>query len=93
MLDYGGGLEPAEVVRRVEEDGVAVLLISTLMLPSALKVLEVSEGMRKLANPPSLVVGGAPFLFDEELWRRVGADAVGRSASDAVSIVARLLGS
>jgi len=39
-----------------------------------------------------VVVGGAPFLFDEELWREVGADAMGRSASDAVAIVERLMG-
>jgi methanogenic corrinoid protein MtbC1 len=33
------------------------------------------------------VVGGAPFLLDDELWKEVGADAMGRSASEAIEIV------
>jgi methanogenic corrinoid protein MtbC1 len=37
-------------------------------------------------------VGGAPFLFDDQLWQEVGADAMGKSASDAVAIVERLMG-
>ena len=32
------------------------------------------------------------FIFDAELWREVGADAMGRSAADAVTIVERLMG-
>lgn len=31
--------------------------------------------------------GGAPFLFDENLWREVGADAMGRNAAEAVTLV------
>ena len=34
-----------------------------------------------------IAVGGAPFLFDPDLWREVGADAMGKNASDAISIV------
>jgi methanogenic corrinoid protein MtbC1 len=37
-------------------------------------------------------VGGAPFLFDDRLWQEVGADAMGKSASDVVAIVERLMG-
>ena len=39
-----------------------------------------------------VVVGGAPFLFDDQLWQEVGADAMGKSAADAVAIVTRLMG-
>ena len=34
-----------------------------------------------------VVVGGAPFLFGENLWRGVGADAMGRNAAEAVTLV------
>jgi methanogenic corrinoid protein MtbC1 len=34
-----------------------------------------------------IAVGGAPFLLDPELWCEVGADAGGRSAADAVTIL------
>jgi methanogenic corrinoid protein MtbC1 len=37
-------------------------------------------------------VGGAPFLFDNQLWQEVGADAMGNSAAEAVTIVERLMG-
>ena len=34
-----------------------------------------------------VIVGGAPFLFDDKLWREVGADAMGRNAAEAVALV------
>ena len=34
-----------------------------------------------------VIVGGAPFLFDDKLWREVGADAMGRNAAEAVTLV------
>jgi methanogenic corrinoid protein MtbC1 len=39
-----------------------------------------------------VVVGGAPFLFDPLLWREVGADAMGRSASEAPGIIEKITG-
>jgi methanogenic corrinoid protein MtbC1 len=38
------------------------------------------------------VVGGAPFRFDEALWRKVGADAMGRNGTDALRILEALEG-
>ncbi len=84
--DYGQGLEVEELVGRVREDGVGVLLVSTLMLDAALRI----EELKRRLDDVQLVVGGAPFLFDERLWREVGADAMGRSGGDAVRIVQRL---
>ena len=88
LFDYGR-MDVAELVQRAQADGIRVLLISVLMLPSALKVREV-----RAALDPSIkiAVGGAPFLFDEQLWQEVGADAMGRSAADAVRIVEGWMG-
>jgi methanogenic corrinoid protein MtbC1 len=91
LFDYGR-MEVHEVVERAITDRLRVLLISVLMLPSALKVREVCSELKARGADIKVVVGGAPFLFDEELWREVGADAMGRSASDAVAIVERLMG-
>ena len=79
-------------MQRVVSDRLRVLLISVLILPSALKVREVCAQLKAAGSDVKVVVGGAPFLFDDMLWREVGADAMGRSASDAVAIVARLMG-
>jgi methanogenic corrinoid protein MtbC1 len=86
ILDYGR-MEVNELVERVIADNLKVLLISVLMLPSALKVKEVREALNARGSRARIAVGGAPFLFDSELWREVGADAMGRNAADAVTIV------
>ena len=92
VLDYGDGLTVQEMASRALADQVPVLLVSTLMLPSALKVRQVRELFDAAPNAPRLVVGGAPFRLDPSLGPEVGADHVGRTASDALAIVAALLG-
>ena len=88
LFDYGR-MDITELVARVQTDQIRVLLISTLILPSALKIREVCEQLK--ANDPTIkiLVGGAPFLFDAQLWQEVGADAMGHSAADAVNIVTK----
>lgn len=90
LLDYGHGLGADRLVAQVMEDGVAILFLSALMLPSALQVGEVTARLSALGADVKVVVGGAPFSFDGELWREVGADAMGRSAAEAVGIARRL---
>ncbi len=82
LFDYGR-MDVAELVARVEADRIRVLLISVLILPSALKVREVCQQLKEKNLPVKVAVGGAPFLFDTQLWQEVGADAVGQSAADA----------
>lgn len=91
LFDYGR-MDVSELVERALGDKLDVLLISTLMLPSALKVREVGESLKSSAISIKIAVGGAPFLFDAHLWREVGADAMGRSAGDAVTIVQHWMG-
>lgn len=91
LLDYGRtDVDP--LVHRVAEDGVEVLLISTLMLPSALLVERVKEKLADAGLPVKIIVGGAPFRFDDQLWREVGADAMCKTASEAVSVIHKIKG-
>jgi methanogenic corrinoid protein MtbC1 len=87
LFDYGR-MDVDELVERAVADRLSILLISVLMLPSALKVREVRAGLEARGARIRIAVGGAPFLFDPELWREVGADAMGRTAADAVKLVA-----
>ncbi len=80
-----------ELVARVRAEGTEVLLISTLMLPSALKIKELRAQLTAAGLSPKIVVGGAPFRFDPQLWREVGADACGQNALEAIEIVRSLL--
>jgi methanogenic corrinoid protein MtbC1 len=60
------------------------------MYPSALRVRDVVNGLAARGSKAKVVVGGAPFRLDAKLGEAVGADRVGRTASDALRIVAEL---
>lgn len=91
LFDYGR-MDVDELVQRSLADRIRVLMISVLILPSALKVKDVADKMKAADPAVRIVVGGAPFLFDDHLWREVGADAMGRSAAEAVTIVEGWMG-
>lgn len=88
ILDYGR-LEVGDLADRIAADRLEILLVSVLMLPSALKVRELRTALEARQARVRIAVGGAPFLFDAALWREVGADAMGRTATDAVKLVER----
>lgn len=89
LLDLGGGLRTAQLLEIIEKEKVKVLLLSVLMLPSALHIKDLSKQLSQL--DVKLVVGGAPFRFDGDLWQEVGAHAFGKDAADAVKIVSNLI--
>ncbi len=89
IIDYSS-MKTGELVGRVIRDGIRILLLSVLMLPSALHIKEVRKRLDNAGHEVKIIVGGAPFNFDAELWRETGADAMGRSASQAVEIINRL---
>ncbi|EGV18155.1 cobalamin B12-binding domain-containing protein [Thiocapsa marina] len=90
LKDYGT-VDADALVGRVVRDGIVVLLISVLMLPSALHIKRVREALGRAGSHPFILVGGAPFRFDTELWREVGADAMAGTAAEGVAVVRELL--
>jgi len=90
LLDFGQGLSPGKIVEKVLRHQTDILLISTLMLPSALKVTEVKKQLTEAGREVKIIVGGAPFRLDSELWQAVGADAKGDKATDAISLIERV---
>jgi methanogenic corrinoid protein MtbC1 len=86
LYDYGT-MEVESLINRAIRDNLQVILISTLMLPSALKVKAVTSKLKETNPEIKIFVGGAPFRFDEELWKEVGADGMGKTASDAIKLV------
>ncbi|NMB78139.1 MAG: cobalamin-binding protein [Methanomicrobiales archaeon] len=87
VTDYGSGLTVDQLVERTVRGKISILLISTLMLPAALRAREAIARIKKELPGIKVIVGGAPFNFDPQLWKEVGADAMGRTASDALEIV------
>jgi methanogenic corrinoid protein MtbC1 len=60
VRDYGRRTVE-ELVRLVQADEIEIPLISTLMLPSALRVKELRKQLSAADLPFKIVVGGAPF--------------------------------
>ena len=92
VTDYGSGVTVDGLVESAIRDGIEILLISTLMLPAALRTKEAVARIKEAMPETRVIVGGAPFRFDPLLWREAGADAVGRSASDTLATVRAMTG-
>lgn len=89
LLDLGGGLTLDKLEAKVRSEKIEILLISVLMLPSALRIKKLKE---KLTDTNvKIIVGGAPFRFDEKLCDEVGADFYGKDSTDALEIVKGLM--
>jgi len=90
IMNYGH-MDLETLSKRVLNDDVKILLISVLMLPSALRIKDLRASLGEQGGKIKIVVGGAPFRFDDQLWQEVGADAFGATAVEAVEIIRRLI--
>jgi methylmalonyl-CoA mutase cobalamin-binding domain/chain len=88
--DYGRLDVPELIDRLLDNDDVDIIMLSVLMLPSALDVAQVRDALNRAGRRITIIVGGAPFRLDRDLWRHVGADAVGYSATKAIGLVRSL---
>jgi methanogenic corrinoid protein MtbC1 len=90
VLDWGSCSED-QLVQRTLESRVDILLISTLMLPSALRIGSVRKRLRENGFTGKIIVGGAPFRIDPSLVAEVGADATAANAMECVRMVKHML--
>ena len=91
VKDYGSGLNVNDIIQIIRQDQIKILLISTLMYPSALNIKKIKQKIKSEKLNVKLIVGGAPFRFDKKLWKTVGADAMGTTASDAIHLTRKFL--
>ncbi len=97
VIDLGINVEAERFVIEAVNQKAAVIGVSSKMVHTALS----DQGPRRvrqllrergLEGEIKLIVGGAPYKFDPELYRRVGADAWGENGMQAVRVVTQLLG-
>jgi trimethylamine corrinoid protein len=91
VRDFGRGTAE-ELAARAAAEEVDILLLSTLMISSALRVRAVRSLVAERRPSARLVVGGAPFRLNPELAAQVGADAVGHTSADAIAILRGMTG-
>lgn len=89
LLDLGGGQTIENLVRLVKQEEIKILLISVLMLPSALRIKDLMKELEGI--DVKVVVGGAPFRFDTKLAQEIGVDYVGKDSAEALEIVSNLM--
>jgi len=90
VMDFGR-VDVDELVKRVKDEKINILLISTLMLRSALQIKDACRQLKEAGLDVKVIVGGAPFRFDHELWREVGADAMGLNAAQAIHLITDMM--
>lgn len=88
VADYGR-MDVAGLADMVCKNGIDYLLVSTLMLRSALKVEELKKTIDAKKCSTKIIVGGAPFRFDWNLWRKVNADFTASSPLLALEYIRR----
>jgi len=91
LLDFGRTTVD-ELVELIIKESIELVLISTLMLPSALEVKDLRAKLDAKGVKPVIIVGGAPFRLDDNLYKEVGADATAVNAKKTVALIESLLG-
>jgi 5-methyltetrahydrofolate--homocysteine methyltransferase len=92
VIDLGHDVAPEKMVDTAVEHGASVIGMSALLTTTMQAMGEVVELLkaRKLDGTIRTVVGGAPV--DDAFARKIGADAYGFDAGNAVDVVKRLVG-
>ena len=89
-LDYDRVTVP-ETVRRMRMGNTRIILVSAATEETAMAVKGLRQHMDYAAVDARIIVGGSAFQTSPDLWKRVGADAMGTSASEAVRLVTSYL--
>lgn len=71
--------------------GISALMVHTATGPNGCCRVRQILGERGLEERVKIIVGGAPFRFDPELYRSVGADDWAEDAASAGRVVERLI--
>lgn len=94
VMDFGMGISVEDLVKRTLAGKVNILLISVLMLPAALKILDVRRALDaagQAGQQVKIICGGAPFRFDPALGEEVGADLVASDSSGVIAMVSGMM--
>lgn len=97
VTDLGMNVPPERFVEQALARDAQVIAVSSMMVHTA-RGEHGCRGVRRILRERGLeqqlkvVVGGAPYRFDEKLFEVVEADAWARSAIEAVPVVVRLVG-
>lgn len=87
VIDYGCQNDIDVIIEKLKKDNIKILMISVLMLNSALHIEKLTSKIKEEKLDIKVVVGGAPFRFDTELFNEINADAMATNASQVIDII------
>lgn len=96
VIDLGVNVKPEDFVNAALEHDAQVIAISSMMVHTAtgeegsLRVRALLDE-RNLADKIKLVVGGAPYRFDHQLYTQAGADNWAADGITAAKIISQLI--
>ena len=95
VVDLGLNVAPQRYVDEALSKRANVIGVSSMMVHAALgesgpKMIRTLLRQRGLESHIKLIVGGAPYQFDKDLYQKAGADAWARDGIEAVAVIKRL---
>lgn len=96
VIDLGLNVRGERFIEEAVKNNAQVIGISSMMVHTALSV-EGAKKVRKilksdgLENSIKLIVGGAPYLFDANLYKKVEADTWAKDGLSAVQAIENLI--
>lgn len=90
VVDLGYDVAPQRFLDEVRANGARVLALSTMMTTTLPNMRRTVELARSLADPPLIIVGGAPL--SRAVAADMGADGYGENAARAAALLRSLLG-
>lgn len=95
VIDLGINVSPDRFFEEAKRHPRAVIGVSSMMVHTALSDNGAAAVRNRIESAGAqsrykLIVGGAPYKFDETLWQRTGADCWAVDGSDAVKQVKQL---
>ncbi len=91
VIDLGVDVPASEFIKKASEEGAGVVAMSTMMTPTLISMKDIEEKLEKkgLKGKVKTIIGGGTVT---EQWRsRIGSDAYGKDAVEAVDKVKILI--
>jgi corrinoid protein of di/trimethylamine methyltransferase len=91
VIDLGRDVPTPEFIEKAKSEGAHVIAMSTLMTPTLMSMQDVEESLDKegMKDKVRTIIGGGSV--SEEWRQRIGSDAYGKDATEAVSKIKTLI--
>jgi len=92
VIDLGMSVPNEKFVEVIKKEKAKIAAVSSLILHSAEEIKKLKASLRaNNLNDVKILVGGAPFLFDRELYKQYDADGTAANGIEAIHVCKKLL--